>query len=86
LGLLGLPFAEEYGARRRRAGSHAVMQAFAGCWCWRPFLSKPWCWVNGDSGCGGDVQKKALLGDRRRWPEAGFAHGERQARYDLTTS
>jgi pimeloyl-CoA dehydrogenase small subunit len=85
LGLLGLPFAEAYGGFGGGAQDvMLVMQAFG-----RALILEPWLPTVVLAGtalnlAGSDAQKSALLpaiAEGRL--KLGFAHGERQARYDL---
>jgi pimeloyl-CoA dehydrogenase small subunit len=85
LGLLGLPFGEEYGGFGGGAVDiMLVMEAFGRALVLEPYLATV---VLGGSAlrlAGSDAQKAALLpqiaaGDTT----LAFAHGERQARYDL---
>jgi pimeloyl-CoA dehydrogenase small subunit len=86
LGLLGLPFAEEYGGFGGGAQEiMLVMQAFGRALILEPFLATV---VLGGAAlqlAGSDAQKSAMLpaiAEGRM--KLAFAHSERQARYDLT--
>lgn len=86
LGLLGLPFAEEYGGFGGGAQEvMLVMQAFGRVLVLEPFLPTVVLGGTAIQTAGSDAQKKALLpaiAEGRL--KLAFAHGERQARYDLT--
>jgi pimeloyl-CoA dehydrogenase small subunit len=86
LGLLGLPFAEDYGGFGGGAVEiMLVMEAFGRAMAVEPYLATV---VLGGTAIrlgGTDAQKSALLpaiAEGRM--KLAFAHGERQARYDLT--
>ena len=86
LGLLGLPFAEEHGGFGGGAVEvMLVMEAFGRSLvlepCWRPCTSAGTAIRLG----GSEAQKSALLpAIAEGGLKLAFAHGERQARYDLT--
>jgi alkylation response protein AidB-like acyl-CoA dehydrogenase len=86
LGLLGLPFAEQYGGFGGGAQEiMLVMQAFGRSLVLEPFLSTVVLGGTAIQAAGSKEQKMSLLpaitaGDLK----LAFAHGERQARYDLT--
>jgi pimeloyl-CoA dehydrogenase small subunit len=86
LGLLGLPFAEEYGGFGGGAQEvMLVMQAFGRVLVLEPFLSTVVLGGTAIQTAGSDAQKKALLpAIAEGGLKLAFAHGERQARYDLT--
>ncbi len=86
LGLLGLPFAEEYGGFGGGAQEvMLVMQAFGRVLVLEPFLSTVVLGGTAIQAAGSDAQKKALLpAIAEGGLKLAFAHGERQARYDLT--
>src|ERR1019366_4880219 len=86
LGLLGLPFAEEYGGVGGGAQEvMLVMQAFGRVLVLEPFLSTVVLGGTAITTAGSDAQKKALLpAIAEGGLKLAFAHGERQARYDLT--
>jgi alkylation response protein AidB-like acyl-CoA dehydrogenase len=86
LGLLGLPFAEEYGGFGGGAQEvMLVMQAFGRVLVLEPFLSTVVLGGTAIQSAGNDAQKKALLPAIAEGTlKFAFAHGERQARYDLT--
>jgi pimeloyl-CoA dehydrogenase small subunit len=86
LGLLGLPFAEEYGGFGGGAQEvMLVMQAFGRVLVLEPFLSTVVLGGMAIQSAGSDAQKKALLPAIAEGTlKFAFAHGERQARYDLT--
>ena len=86
LGLLGLPFAEEYGGFGGGAQEiMLVMQAFGRVLVLEPFLSTVVLGGAAIQAAGSDGQKKALLpAIAEGGLKLAFAHGERQARYDLT--
>jgi pimeloyl-CoA dehydrogenase small subunit len=86
LGLLGLPFAEEYGGFGGGAQEvMLVMQAFGRVLVLEPFLSTVVLGGTAITTAGSDAQKKALLpAIAEGGLKLAFAHGERQARYDLT--
>jgi len=86
LGLLGLPFAEEYGGfGGGPVEVMLVMQAFGRAIALEPFLSTVVLGGTAIKLAGSDAHKSDLL------PQIGegklklaFAHGERQSRYDVT--
>jgi len=86
LGLLGLPFAEQYGGFGGGAQEiMLVMQAFGRVLVLEPFLSTIVLCGTAIKVAGSEAQKITLLpaiaeGGRK----LAFAHSERQARYDLT--
>lgn len=86
LGLLGLPFAEDYGGYG--GGSQEVMlvmQAFGRVLVLEPFLSTVVLCGTALRVAGSAEQKQALLPAIAEGNlKMSFAHGERQARYDLT--
>jgi pimeloyl-CoA dehydrogenase small subunit len=86
LGLLGLPFAEEYGGYGGGAQEvMLVMQAFGRALVVEPFLSTVILCGTAIRAAGTADQKKALLpAIAEGGLKIAFAHGERQARYDLT--
>jgi len=86
LGLLGLPFAEEYGGFGGGAQEvMLVMQAFGRVLVLEPFFSTVVLCGTAIQSAGSDAQKKALLPAIAEGTlKLAFAHGERQARYDLT--
>jgi pimeloyl-CoA dehydrogenase small subunit len=86
LGLLGLPFAEEYGGFGGGAQEvMLVMQAFGQVLVLEPFLSTVVLCGTAIKAAGNEAQKKALLpAIAEGGLKMAFAHGERQARYDLT--
>ena len=86
LGLLGLPFAEEYGGFGGGAQEvMLVMQAFGRVLVLEPFLATVILGGTAIQTAGSDAQKKALLPAIAEGSlKLAFAHGERQARYDLT--
>ena len=86
LGLLGLPFAEQYGGFGGGAQEiMLVMQAFGRVLVLEPFLSTVVLGGTAIQAAGSDAQKKALLpAIAEGGLKLAFAHGERQARYDLT--
>jgi alkylation response protein AidB-like acyl-CoA dehydrogenase len=86
LGLLGLPFAEDYGGFGGGAQEvMLVMQAFGRVLVLEPFLSTVVLGGTAIQTAGSDAQKKALLpAIAEGGLKLAFAHGERQARYDLT--
>ena len=86
LGLLGLPFAEDYGGFGGGAQEvMLVMQAFGRVLVLEPFLSTVVLGGTAIRTAGSDAQKKALLPAIAEGAlKLAFAHGERQARYDLT--
>jgi pimeloyl-CoA dehydrogenase small subunit len=86
LGLLGLPFAEDYGGFGGGAQEvMLVMQAFGRVLVLEPFLSTVVLGGTAIQMVGSDAQKKALLpAIAEGGLKLAFAHGERQARYDLT--
>jgi pimeloyl-CoA dehydrogenase small subunit len=86
LGLLGLPFAEEYGGFGGGAQEvMLVMQAFGRVLVLEPFLSTVVLGGTAIQVAGSDAQKNSLLpAIAEGGLKLAFAHGERQARYDLT--
>jgi len=86
LGLLGLPFAEEYGGFGGGAQEvMLVMQAFGRVLVLEPFLPTVVLGGTAIQTAGSAEQKKALLpAIAEGGLKLAFAHGERQARYDLT--
>jgi pimeloyl-CoA dehydrogenase small subunit len=86
LGLLGLPFAEEYGGFGGGAQEvMLVMQAFGRVLVLEPFLATVLLGGTAIQAAGSDAQKRALLpAIAEGGLKLAFAHGERQARYDLT--
>ena len=86
LGLLGLPFAEEYGGFGGGAQEvMLVMQAFGRVLVLEPFLSTVVLGGTAIQAAGSAAQKKALLPAIAEGNlKLAYAHGERQARYDLT--
>ena len=86
MGLLGLPFAEEFGGYG--GGAQEVMlamQAFGRVLVLEPFLATVILCGTAIQAGGSDAQKKALLPAIAEGSlKLAFAHGERQARYDLT--
>jgi pimeloyl-CoA dehydrogenase small subunit len=86
LGLLGLPFAEEYGGFGGGAQEvMLVMQAFGRVLVLEPFLSTVVLGGTAIQEAGSKEQKMVLLPAIADGSlKLAFAHGERQARYDLT--
>jgi pimeloyl-CoA dehydrogenase small subunit len=86
LGLLGLPFAEEYGGFGGGAQEvMLVMQAFGRVLVLEPFLATVVLGGTAIKAAGNDAQRQALLpAIAEGGLKLAFAHGERQARYDLT--
>jgi alkylation response protein AidB-like acyl-CoA dehydrogenase len=86
LGLLGLPFAEQYGGFGGGAQEiMLVMQAFGRVLVLEPFLSTVVLGGTAIKAAGSDEQKITLLpAIAEGGLKLAFAHGERQARYDLT--
>jgi pimeloyl-CoA dehydrogenase small subunit len=86
LGLLGLPFAEEYGGFGGGAQEvMLVMQAFGRVLVLEPFLSTVVLGGTAIQVAGSTEQKITLLPAIAEGSlKLSFAHGERQARYDLT--
>ncbi|HJU15460.1 MAG TPA: acyl-CoA dehydrogenase family protein [Stellaceae bacterium] len=85
-GLLGLPFAEEYGGFGGGAiETMLVMEAFGRVLALEPYLATVVLSGTALSLAGSEAQKSAILPPvaEGRMTLA-FAHGERQARYDLT--
>ena len=86
LGLLGLPFAEAYGGFGGGAVEiMLVMEAFGRALILEPYLATVVLGGTALRLAGNDAQKSATLppvGEGRM--TLAFAHGERQARYDLT--
>ena len=85
LGLLGLPFAEEYGGFGGGAQEiMLVMQAFGRVLVLEPFLPTVVLCGTAINAAGSADQKKTLLTAIAEGSlKMSFAHGERQARYDL---
>lgn len=85
-GLLGLPFAEEYGGFGGTAQEvMLVMQAFGRALVLEPFLPTVVLCGTALNVAGNAAQKSALLSAIAEGSlKMAFAHGERQARYDLT--
>ncbi len=85
-GLLGLPFAEEYGGFGGSAQEvMLVMQEFGRVLVLEPYLSTVVLAGAALNHAGSADQKAALLPAIAEGTlKLGFAHGERQARYDLT--
>ena len=86
LGLLGLPIPEEFGGFGGGAQEvMLVMQAFGRVLVLEPFLPTVVLGATAIMTAGSDAQKKALLPVIAEGGlKLAFAHGERQARYDLT--
>ena len=86
LGLLGLPFAEEHGGFGGGAQEvMLVMQAFGRVLVLEPFLATVVLGGTAIQTAGSAAQKQALLPAIAEGSlKLAFAHGERQARYDLT--
>ncbi len=86
LGLLGLPFAEQYGGFGGGAQEiMLVMQAFGRVLVLEPFLSTVVLGGTAIQTAGSEEQKITLLpAITEGGLKLAFAHGERQARYDLT--
>ena len=86
LGLLGLPFAEQYGGFGGGAQEiMLVMQAFGRVLVLEPFLSTVVLGGAAIKVAGSEEQKITLLpAIAEGGLKLAFAHGERQARYDLT--
>jgi pimeloyl-CoA dehydrogenase small subunit len=86
LGLLGLPFAEQYGGFGGGAQEiMLVMQAFGRVLVLEPFLSTVVLGGTAIKVAGSEAQKITLLpAIAEGGLKLAFAHGERQARYDLT--
>ncbi|MSP03275.1 MAG: pimeloyl-CoA dehydrogenase small subunit [Acetobacteraceae bacterium] len=86
LGLLGLPFPEAYGGFGGGAQEvMLVMQAFGRVLVLEPFLATVVLGGTAIQTAGSDAQKQALLPAIAEGAlKLAFAHGERQARYDLT--
>jgi pimeloyl-CoA dehydrogenase small subunit len=86
LGLLGLPFAEQYGGFGGGAQEiMLVMQAFGRVLVLEPFLSTVVLGGTAIQTAGSEAQKIVLLpAIAEGGLKLAFAHGERQARYDLT--
>src|SRR5271166_1055052 len=85
-GLLGLPFAEEHGGFGGGAGEiMLVMEAFGRVLALEPYLATVVLGGTALRLAGSEAQKSAILPQvaEGRMTLA-FAHGERQARYDLT--
>ncbi len=85
LGLLGLPFAEEYGGFGGGAQEvMLVMQAFGRALILEPYLPTVVLAGTALKLAGSDAQKSALFpAIAEGGMKLSFAHGERQARYDL---
>ncbi|HBK08610.1 MAG TPA: pimeloyl-CoA dehydrogenase small subunit [Acetobacteraceae bacterium] len=85
-GLLGLPFAEEYGGFGGTPQEvMLVMQAFGRVLVLEPFLPTVVLCGTALNVAGSDDQKSALIPAIAEGSlKMAFAHGERQARYDLT--
>ncbi len=86
LGLLGLPFAEEYGGFGGGAIEiMLVMEAFGRALVLEPYLATV---VLGGTalrlGASGEVKSRVLPAIADGSMKLAFAHGERQARYDVT--
>jgi pimeloyl-CoA dehydrogenase small subunit len=86
LGLLGLPFAEQYGGFGGGAQEvMLVMQAFGRVLVLEPFLSTVVLAGTAICTAGTDAQRQAILPAIAEGSlKLAFAHSERQARYDLT--
>jgi alkylation response protein AidB-like acyl-CoA dehydrogenase len=86
LGLLGLPFAEEYGGFGGSAQEvMLVMQAFGRSLVLEPFFATVVLGGTAIKVAGSAAQKQAILpAIAEGGMKLAFAHGERQARYDLT--
>nr|WP_294565715.1 acyl-CoA dehydrogenase family protein [uncultured Rhodopila sp.] len=86
LGLLGLPFAEEYGGFGGGAQEvMLVMQAFGRVLVLEPYFSTVVLGGSAVNLAGSAAQKQAILpAVAEGGLKLAFAHGERQARYDLT--
>ena len=86
MGLLGLPFAEQYGGFGGGAQEiMLVMQAFGRVLVLEPFLSTVVLCGTAIKTAGSEEQKITLLpAITEGGLKLAFAHGERQARYDLT--
>ncbi|HEX4368750.1 MAG TPA: acyl-CoA dehydrogenase family protein [Rhodopila sp.] len=86
LGLLGLPFAEEYGGFGGGAQEvMLVMQAFGRVLVLEPYFSTVVLGGTAVNVAGSAAQKQAILPAIAEGSlKLAFAHGERQARYDLT--
>ncbi|HEY1931772.1 MAG TPA: acyl-CoA dehydrogenase family protein [Acetobacteraceae bacterium] len=86
LGLLGIPFAEEYGGFGGGAQEiMLVMQAFGRALILEPYFATVVLGGTAMKLAGSDAQKSAILpavAEGRM--KLGFAHSERQARYDLS--
>jgi len=86
LGLLGLPFAEEYGGFGGGAQEiMLVMQAFGRALILEPYFATVVLGGSALTRAGSDAQRAAILpavAEGRM--KLGFAHSERQARYDLS--
>jgi pimeloyl-CoA dehydrogenase small subunit len=85
-GLLGLPFAEEYGGFGGGATeTMLVMEAFGRVLALEPFLATLVLAGTALRLAGSEAQKQAILPQVAEGRTIlAFAHGERQARYDLT--
>jgi pimeloyl-CoA dehydrogenase small subunit len=86
LGLLGLPFAEEYGGFGGSAQEvMLVMQAFGRVLVLEPYFPTVVLGGTAVNAAGSAAQKQAVLPAIAEGAlKLAFAHGERQARYDLT--
>jgi pimeloyl-CoA dehydrogenase small subunit len=86
LGLLGLPFAEEYGGFGGSAQEiMLVMQAFGRVLVLEPYFPTVVLGGTAINTAGSPAQKQAILpAIAEGGLKLAFAHGERQARYDLT--
>src|SRR5579862_3704109 len=86
LGLLGLPFPEEFGGFGGGAQEvMLVMQAFGRVLVLEPYLSTVILCGTAIQAAASDARKKELLpAIAEGGLKLAFAHGERQARYDLT--
>jgi pimeloyl-CoA dehydrogenase small subunit len=86
LGLLGLPFAEEYGGFGGGAQEiMLVMQAFGRALILEPYLATVVLGGTALKLAGSDAQKEQILpAIAEGRVKLAFAHSERQARYDLT--
>src|SRR6267143_515586 len=86
LGLLGLPFAEEYGGfRGGPVETMLVMQAFGRVLALEPYLATVVLAGTALRHAGNEAQQAAVLPQVAEGKlVVAFAHGERQARYDLS--
>lgn len=86
LGLLGLPFAEEYGGfGGGPVETMLIMEQFGHALVLEPFVATVVLAGTAIREAGSDAQKQALLPRIADGSlKLAFAHGERQARYDLT--